>query len=325
MAKHGFAFAFAAPQFVFGLGLHYLCGMNEEKAHLPKIEVVAAVIEHDGAFLATQRGYGEQAGGWEFPGGKIEPGETPRQALVREIQEELGVTVNVGRSLLVVEWDYPAFHLTMHCFMCSLPHGHIELHEHRSARWLTPAQLRQVPWLPADVAVVDCLEQERSFTVRSATPADIDTLLHLADRARHIMRASGNRLQWTGGYPTREILARDVELGFSQLMLHRGQPAASFAFIPGPDPTYDYIEDGHWLDERQPYHVIHRIASSGEHKGVIAAMMAFAARHGHNVRIDTHADNAIMQHLLARHGFTRCGVIYLANGEPRLAYQKTDN
>ena len=150
-------------------------------------------------------------------------------------------------------------------------------------------------------------------------------LLHLADRARHIMRASGNRLQWTGGYPTREILARDVELGFSRLMLHQGQPAASFAFIPGPDPTYDYIEDGHWLDERQPYHVIHRIASSGEHKGVIAAMMAFAARHGHNVRIDTHADNAIMQHLLARHGFTRCGVIYLANGEPRLAYQKTDN
>jgi 8-oxo-dGTP diphosphatase len=128
--------------------------MNEEKAHLPKIEVVAAVIEHDGAFLATQRGYGEQAGGWEFPGGKIEPGETPQQALAREIGEELDTRIAVGELLTVIEYDYPAFHLRMQCFRCRIVEGTPVLKEHEAARWLGPEDLDSVDWLPADRTIL---------------------------------------------------------------------------------------------------------------------------------------------------------------------------
>ena len=99
---------------------------------MKQIEVVAAILHHNGRYFATQRGYGEFEGWWEFPGGKIESGETPEQALQREIQEELGVDIVVGEKLCVTEHDYPAFHLTMHCYLCTLADGQIELREHKS-------------------------------------------------------------------------------------------------------------------------------------------------------------------------------------------------
>ena len=119
------------------------------------IEVVAAIIKKDNEIFATQRGYGDFKGGWEFPGGKIEAGENPEQALRREIKEELTVEIEVGELLHTVEFDYPTFHLTMHCFVCALVSGDLELKEHQAAKWLTKETLDSVEWLPADVEVAE--------------------------------------------------------------------------------------------------------------------------------------------------------------------------
>ena len=118
------------------------------------IEVVAAIIIKDGKVFATQRGYGEWKGWWEFPGGKTEPGESPQEALVREISEELDAEIEVGDLLETVEWDYPSFHLTMHCFLCMLLSDSFHLNEHEAAAWLTPEDLHSVKWLPADEGLV---------------------------------------------------------------------------------------------------------------------------------------------------------------------------
>ena len=125
---------------------------------MKKIEVVAAIIHRDGAYFATQRGYGEFEGMWEFPGGKIEPGESREVALKREIQEELGVDIAIENLLCTTEYDYPSFHLTMHCYLCSIASGDIELREHKSALWLTSDRLDDVAWLPADKEVIDKLK-----------------------------------------------------------------------------------------------------------------------------------------------------------------------
>ena len=121
------------------------------------IEVVAAIIIKDGKVFATQRGYGQWRGWWEFPGGKIESGECPQEALVREILEELDAEIEVGDLLETVEWDYPDFHLTMHCFLCSLLWDSFHLNEHEAAAWLTPDTLQSVRWLPADDILLDRL------------------------------------------------------------------------------------------------------------------------------------------------------------------------
>lgn len=121
---------------------------------MKQIEVVAAIIHRDGAYFATQRGYGEFEGMWEFPGGKIEPGESREDALKREIQEELGVDIYIKELLCTTEYDYPTFHLTMHCYLCSVTSGEIELREHKSAQWLTAETLDTVEWLPADKEII---------------------------------------------------------------------------------------------------------------------------------------------------------------------------
>ena len=122
------------------------------------IEVVAAVIfDEQGRIFATQRGYGEWKDWWEFPGGKIEPGESPQQALRREIREELDAVIEVGELLRTINYDYPTFHLTMHCFKCRLANGHLTLLEHEAAKWLTPSDLQSVRWLPADEEIIQDL------------------------------------------------------------------------------------------------------------------------------------------------------------------------
>lgn len=123
------------------------------------IEVVAAVIRHGEQIFATQRGYGEFEGGWEFPGGKMEPGETPQEALVREIEEELDTEIEVGDLIETVEYNYPSFHLTMHCFFCSVKSGHLVLKEHEAAKWLTKETLDSVAWLPADQGIIEKIRQ----------------------------------------------------------------------------------------------------------------------------------------------------------------------
>ena len=119
------------------------------------IEVVAAIIIKDGQVFATQRGYGEFQGWWEFPGGKMEAGESPQEALKREIREELDADVLVKELLETVEWDYPNFHLTMHCFICNLLSESLHLNEHEAATWLNLENLRSVKWLPADEILLD--------------------------------------------------------------------------------------------------------------------------------------------------------------------------
>lgn len=123
------------------------------------IEVVAGVIKDGNKIFATQRGYGDFKGGWEFPGGKMEPGETPQQALARELKEELTVDVSVEDFICTVEYDYPNFHLTMHCFYCTVVGGELKLLEHEAAKWLEKENIRSVDWLPADIAVVEALEK----------------------------------------------------------------------------------------------------------------------------------------------------------------------
>ena len=126
------------------------------------IRVVAAIIRDDkGRIFATQRGYGPYKDGWEFPGGKIEPGETPEEALKREIREELDAEIEVGESAGRIEYDYPEFHLSMDCFFCVLLSGNLILKEHEAAKWLAPDELDSVAWLPADLSLI---MQLKSYT-----------------------------------------------------------------------------------------------------------------------------------------------------------------
>lgn len=123
------------------------------------VKVVAAMITYNNRIFATQRGYGESKDGWEFPGGKIEPGETPQQALAREIKEELDTEIEVGDYLETVEYDYPTFHLSMDCFFCTIKSGELVLKEHEAAKWLTADTLDSVDWLPADRGLIETIKR----------------------------------------------------------------------------------------------------------------------------------------------------------------------
>ncbi len=129
--------------------------MTERKT----VNVVAAIIREEDRIFATQRGYGEFKNGWEFPGGKIEQGETPVTALKREIMEELDTEIEVGELIDTIEYDYPDFHLTMHCYWSFVKSGSLELKEHKAAKWLSKKQLYSVEWLPADITLIEKIER----------------------------------------------------------------------------------------------------------------------------------------------------------------------
>ncbi|MBQ6911167.1 MAG: N-acetyltransferase [Bacteroidales bacterium] len=158
--------------------------------------------------------------------------------------------------------------------------------------------------------------------IRPAVAADIPAIMTVLEAARGIMRASGNPFQWPDGYPTQAMIEKDLAEGVGRVFEAEGAVVGYFACIPGPDPTYAYIEDGAWLEDTLPYYVIHRIASLPDVHGIFQGIIDYTGRLTGNIRIDTHKDNRIMQHALEKHGFTYCGIIYLTNGAPRLAYQR---
>lgn len=152
----------------------------------------------------------------------------------------------------------------------------------------------------------------------------MDRVMFIFEQAKQFMRLNGNLHQWTGGYPSEEVLEADISSNSSFVCVDdQKEVVGTFCFRYGfsPEPTYNVIYDGGWLNEK-PYGVIHRIASSGKVGGVFSACLEWCSRYVDNIRIDTHRDNRVMQELLLRHGFRRCGIIYLANGDERIAFQK---
>lgn len=160
------------------------------------------------------------------------------------------------------------------------------------------------------------------MTIRPATERDIPAMMALFEEAKGIMRADGNMSQWTGGYPQEEVVLRDISSGHGYIIEDGGVPVGTFAFIPGVEPTYLSIYEGEWLDADAPYATIHRLASTPRSHGVARACFDWCASRCPNLRIDTHRDNSIMRHVVTSWGFLYCGIIYLASGDERLAYQK---
>ena len=157
--------------------------------------------------------------------------------------------------------------------------------------------------------------------IRKATYDDLPVLMDVFRKARGIMRSSGNMNQWNDGYPSEAVVRKDIDNGHCVVLCEEGEVVATMAFIPGPDPTYAEIYDGGWLSD-VPYHVIHRIAVAEPGHNAAKALLDWGFGRVKSIRIDTHKDNVIMQHVLSKYGFTHCGMILLANGDPREAYQK---
>lgn len=161
------------------------------------------------------------------------------------------------------------------------------------------------------------------ISIRKTELAEADSLMAIFEQAKRIMRKDGNMKQWTGNYPSRDIVENDIRQGNSYVCMdEKGETVGTFAFIRGDDPTYARIYDGAWLDVTHPYGVIHRLASTEGSRGVAAACLQWCYEQIPNLRADTHRDNRILQHILQKHGFRYCGIIFLANGDERLAYQK---
>ena len=159
------------------------------------------------------------------------------------------------------------------------------------------------------------------MTIRKAVPAELDRIMEIFDYAREFMKRSGNPTQWTDGYPQRELIAGDIAAGVCYVCVENGIPEGVFMLIPGEEPNYKVITEGAWLNDA-PYATIHRLASSGKAKGIADLCFAWCSAQYSNIRADTHDDNKIMQHLLEKNGFARCGRIFVANGSARIAYHK---
>ena len=157
---------------------------------------------------------------------------------------------------------------------------------------------------------------------RGAVRADMARILDIYARAREFMAKNGNSTQWGDNYPSPELLEEDIDTNRLFVYMVNGRMQAVFAFVLGEDPTYKVIEDGQWLNDTLPYGTLHRLASAGESKGVGKAVVEWCLEHCESLRADTHADNKVMQHLLESEGFTRCGIIHVEDGTPRIAYQR---
>lgn len=157
--------------------------------------------------------------------------------------------------------------------------------------------------------------------IRAAAKEDLGAIMDVLEAAKGIMRASGNTGQWVNGYPPEDVVLSDIDQGNGYIVSDGGRTVGYFAFIPSPEPTYARIYEGSWTDDVLPYHVVHRIGSYPDVHGVFRAIMDWCFERDRNIRIDTHRDNHIMQHNILKYGFEYCGIIFLASGDERLAYQ----
>lgn len=163
-------------------------------------------------------------------------------------------------------------------------------------------------------------QQRMNDMIRRAEPEDMQKIMEIYRAARAYMRSEGNMRQWSGDHPSMDLLASDIEKGQLYVVTDGEEIHGAFAFILGEDPTYIHIEGGAWKND-EPYGAIHRIAGDGKAKGIFKACLNFCKTQSQNIRIDTHADNKTMQHLLSKNGFDYCGIIHIEDGSPRLAYQ----
>lgn len=154
-----------------------------------------------------------------------------------------------------------------------------------------------------------------------AKKEDLPQIMQIYESARCFMRKNGNMTQWQGGFPPAELLLSDIEIGQLYVIKQKNEIIGVFALIFGEDPTYSYIEDGAWLSEEE-YAVLHRVASDGMRKGILKTAVSFSFEKIPHLRIDTHQDNLPMQRAIQKNGFQRCGIIYLADGSPRIAFEK---
>ena len=161
--------------------------------------------------------------------------------------------------------------------------------------------------------------------IRRADKEDLKAIMDVLDAAKGIMRASGNSGQWVNGYPAEADILKDIREGYGYVVTEAKEIVGYFAFIPSPEPTYARIYEGAWLEDSQPYHVIHRIGSYPQVHGIFKAIMDWCRAKDRHLRIDTHRDNHIMQHCIEKYGFRYCGIIYLASGDERLAYQLNES
>mgnify|MGYP001130614277 CR=1 FL=1 len=159
--------------------------------------------------------------------------------------------------------------------------------------------------------------------IRLATQEDLNALIDIFNHARKFMQENGNPNQWINGYPSSQIISEEINQKHCYVYQKEdGEILATFCFIQGEDPTYLLIENGSWLNN-DPYYVIHRLATAGKQKGMAKLCFDWCFSQCNNIRVDTHEDNKVMQHVLEKYGFIRCGIIYHHNGTPRIAYQKT--
>ena len=160
------------------------------------------------------------------------------------------------------------------------------------------------------------------ITIRVASVDDLDEIMQVFAKAKKFMRKSGNLTQWTGSYPQRDLVESNISSGHCFVCIDTtGKIVGTFSMFPSPDPTYEIIYDGKWLNDK-PYHVIHRLASDGSVRGIGKLCMDWCVRRCGDLRVDTHADNRVMQALVERCGFVKCGIIHTDDGSPRIAYQR---
>ncbi len=161
---------------------------------------------------------------------------------------------------------------------------------------------------------------ERLLTIRLTEERDIEAVMQMYAYSRSLMRAAGNTVQWTG-YPTEDDIRDDIRRGVSYIVEQEGRPVATFALVPGVEPTYGFIDHGRWIDEQSPYVTVHRVAKTEDVSGIAELVFRIAKERHNHLRVDTHATNAAMRHMMDKEGFVYCGIIYMPDGSPRMAYE----